>query len=95
VPSLCLAPETEDLGVEDHVHELVHNGRLGGIYNWPGTAYCVPLRDAFEGLPRWGLADFPMDAGARKRYVERFLGFDDGRSAGRALDLAARVAGAR
>jgi len=95
VPSLCLAPETKDMGLPEHVHQLVHNGSLGGIYNWPGTAYCVPLRDAFEGLPRWGLADFPSDVNARKRYVERFLGFDDGRSAGRALDLAARLAGAR
>ncbi len=95
VPSLCLAPETKDAEPRDYVHELVNNGRLGGIYNWPGTAYCAPLRDAFEGLPRWGLGDFPLDAGARKRYVERFLGFDDGRSSSRALDLAASLAGAR
>lgn len=95
VPSFCLAPETKDMGLPDHVHGLVHNGRLGGIYNWPGTAYCAPLRDAYAGLPRWGLADFPLHADARKRYVERFLGFDDGRSAGRALDLATDLATAR
>lgn len=96
VPSLCLAPATPDMGLPAHVHELVHNGALGGIYNWPGTAYCVPLRDAFEGLRRWGLADFPLDPGARKRYVERFLGFDDGRSSGRLLDFASgNLSGAR
>jgi len=88
VPSLCLAPKPEDMGLPDHVHEQVHNGALGGIYNWPGTAYCAPLRQAFTGLARWGLADFPLEAGARKRYVERFLGFDDGRSSERLLDLA-------
>ncbi len=89
VPSVCLAPEAKDMGLPDHVHEMVHNGDLGGIYNWPGAAYCVPLREAFTGLTRWGLADFPLDGSARKRYVERFLGFDDGRSSDRLLDLAA------
>ena len=28
---------------------------------------------------------------ARRRYVERFLGFDDGRSAARLLDVLARM----
>jgi hypothetical protein len=91
VPSLCLAPDRRDTGLPDFVHDFVHNGALGGIYNWPGTAYCVPLRDAFNGLRRWGLDDFPLAGAARKRYVERFLGFDDGRSAGRLLDVAASL----
>lgn len=95
VPSLCLAPDPKDMGLPDHVHELVHNGALGGIYNWPGTAYCAPLREAFTGLARWRLADFPLDRSARKRYVERFLGFDDSRSAERLLDLATGLVGAR
>jgi len=95
VPSLCLAPDRRDMGLPDHVLDLVHNGDLGGIYNWPGTAYCVPLRAAFDGLRRWQLADFPLDGAARKRYVERFLGFDDGRSAGRLLDVAERLGGGR
>jgi hypothetical protein len=79
------------MGLQPLWAESVHNGSLGGIYNWPGTAYCVPLQNAFEGLRRWGLADFPLDAEARKRYVERFLGFDDGRSSSRLLDLVARL----
>lgn len=91
VPSLCLAPDAGDMGLPAFVHEFVHNGSLGGIYNWPGTAYCVPLREAFDGLHRWSLADFPLDAEARKRYVERFLGFDDGRSSARLLDVAEQV----
>jgi hypothetical protein len=94
VPSLCLAPDRPDMGLPDHVHDLVYNGGLGGIFNWPGTAYCIPLREAFDGLRRWSLTDFPLDTAARKRYVERFLGFDDGRSSGRLLDVAERL-GAR
>jgi hypothetical protein len=93
VPSLCLAPDRPDMGLPDHVLDLAYNGGLGGIFNWPGTAYCVPLREAFGGLRRWGLADFPLDTAARKRYVERFLGFDDGRSSGRLLDVAERLGG--
>ena len=95
VPSLCLAPDRRDMGLPPYVHDFVHHGEPGGIYNWPGAAYCVPLREAFDGLRRWNLADFPLDSGARKRYVERFLGFDDGRSSGRLLDLAERLAGPR
>jgi hypothetical protein len=91
VPSLCLAPDRRDMGLPGYVHDFVHNGDLGGIYNWPGAAYSVPLREAFDGLRRWRLADFPLDAAARKRYVERFLGFDDGRSSGRLLDVAERL----
>lgn len=95
VPSLCLAPAARDMGLSDFVHAFVHNGALGGIYNWPGVAYCTPLRDAFDGLRRWGLEDFPLDPEARKRYVERFLGFDDGGSSARLLDMADRlIAGA-
>ncbi len=93
VPSLCLASDRRDMGLPDYLHDLVYNGDLGGIYNWPGTAYCVALRDAFDGLRRWSLADFPLDTAARKRYVERFLGFDDGRSSERLLDVAERVGG--
>ncbi len=91
VPSLCLAPDAADMGLPAFVHDFVHNGRLGGIYNWPGAAYSVPLREAFDGFRRWGLADFPLGADARKRYVERFLGFDDGRSSARLLDLVTRL----
>lgn len=87
VPSLCLAPALKDMGLPPLVHDFVHNGTLGGIYNWSGTAYCLPLREAFDGLRRWSLEDFPLHSEARKRYVERFLGFDDGRSSARLLDV--------
>lgn len=87
VPSLCLAPDAADMGLPAYAHDFVHNGELGGIYNWPGTAYCAPLRESFDGFRRWRLADFPLGTEARARYVERFLGFDDGRSSGRLLDL--------
>jgi hypothetical protein len=88
VPSLCLAPNDAAMGQPTFASEFVHNLKPGWIYNWPGVAYGVPLRDAYDGFGRWTLSDFPLDAGARRDYVERFLGFDDGRSSGRLLDLA-------
>ncbi len=88
VPSLSLAPEAADMGIEGVSHDLVHNGKPGGIYNWPGIAYWRPLAEAFDGLRRWSLGDFPLDPGARRDFVEHFLGFDDGRSSARLLDAA-------
>lgn len=91
VPSLCLAPDAKDMGIPGLVSDFVHNGKRGGIYNWPGIAYWRPLVEAFDGLRQWSLADFPLDPRARSDYVERFLGFDDGRSSARLLDLAAQL----
>jgi len=91
VPSLCLAPREEDLGPASWGFGFVHNGEPGGIYSAPGIAYWRPLAQAYDGLPAWRLADFPAEPAARRRYVERFLGFDDGRSAARLLDALGRM----
>jgi hypothetical protein len=92
VPSLCLAPTDAAMGQPPFASELVHTLKPGWIYNWPGVAYGVPLREAFDGLARWSLDDFPLDRRARSDYVERLLGFDDGRSSQRLLDLAGTLA---
>jgi hypothetical protein len=94
VPSLCVAPEARDMGLEAFHGDLVHNAAARGIYNWPGAAYVRPLREAFDGFPRWRLDEFPLQTAARREYVERFLGWDDHQSAARFLDLiATRVEG--
>jgi hypothetical protein len=89
VPSLCIAPEPHEMGLDRHNATLVHNGRPGGIYNWPGAAHWRPLAEAADGFGRWSLADFPLDPDARRRYVSEFLGPDDGRASVRFLDLVA------
>jgi hypothetical protein len=86
VPSLCLGPREEELGPASFGFGFVHNGEPGGLYNAPGVAYWRPLVSAFDGLSGWRLADFPLDPEARRLYVERFLGRDDGRAASRLLD---------
>ena len=32
------------------------------------------------------LADFPLDHAARAQYIDKFIGFDDGKGADRVLD---------
>jgi hypothetical protein len=91
VPSLCLGPREDELGPRSFGFGFVHNAGAGGLYNAPGVAYWRPLVSAFEDLSGWRLADFPLDAGARRRYVERFLGFDDGRASSRLLDALASL----
>src|SRR5262249_6454094 len=91
VPSLCLAPRASELGPPEDGFDFVHNGRPGWIYNAHGVAYWRPLVEAFDGLARWKLGDSPLDPGARRAYVERFLGWDDGRSSARLVDLVERV----
>ena len=92
VPSLCLAPRAAELGPASFGFEFIHNGEPGGIYNAPGVAYWRPLAEAFDGLAGWRLGDFPLDLTACRAYVERFLGWHDGRSSSRLLDLVERGA---
>lgn len=89
VPSLCLGPEPRDMGLDRGNATLIHNGRPGGIYNWAGAAHWRPLAEAADVLGRSRLADFPLEAEARRRYVAEFLGPDDGRASVRFLDLVA------
>jgi hypothetical protein len=91
VPSLCLAPKEDELGPASWGFGFVHNGEPGGLYHAPGVAYWRPLVSAFDGLRAWRLGDFPLEPEARRRYVDRFLGGDDGRSAGRLLDALVRL----
>jgi hypothetical protein len=91
VPSLCLAPRAPELGPASFGFAFVHNGEPGGLYNFPGAAYWRPLAEAFDALAGWRLGDFPLDPEARRGYVERFLGWADGRSSARLLDLVERV----
>jgi SAM-dependent methyltransferase len=92
VPSLCLAPGSAELGPPSLGLDFVHNGEPGGLYRAPGVGYWRPLAEAFEGLAGWKLGDFRLDPEARRAYVDRFLGWDDGRSSARLLDLVERVA---
>jgi hypothetical protein len=71
----------------------VYGARLGSLQNFPGIVWSADAAEATRLLSTGSLADFPIDPAARRRYVEKFLGFDDNRSSERVLDLV--EAGAR
>jgi hypothetical protein len=92
VPHLCLSFSGEDYyrhsgRPPEYVQRfnLSFNTEEGGLYRFAGACAALSIPEAIERLPRWPLA--PMDPQARARYVEQFLGFDDGRCAARVLDL--------
>jgi len=87
VPSLCLAPEAEDMGLSPLWTRQLFHVREGGSYHVPGASYCLSLPEAYESLATRSLVDFPLDPLARARFVETFMGFDDTKSSARALDL--------
>ena len=90
VPSLCLAPDADDMGLDPlWTRELFHV-REGGSYNFPGASYHLGLPEACETLGQASLKDFPLDPDQRSRFVETFVGADDRRSSERVLDLAIR-----
>ena len=93
VPSLCLAPEPEDMGLSPLWAKTLFHVREGGMYNFPGASYFLPLPQVFETLPRYSLKDLPLDPLARARFVQKFLGFDDTRSSERVLDLIEHLRG--
>jgi hypothetical protein len=87
VPSLCIAPSADDMGLSPIWSRGLFNVRDGGSYNVPGASYFMELSHAFDALPRACLKDFPMDPISRGHFVRTFLGFDDTRSSERFLDL--------
>ncbi len=95
VPSLCLAPAPEDMGLSSAWSETLCNVREGGVYHFPGASYYLSLPELFEELPRRSFKNFALDPLARARFVEKFLGFDDARSSERLLDLIEAARGDR
>jgi len=87
VPSLCVAPDLEDLGFPPMWREWFLNLDEGNSWNFPGVIYPVTLEEVVRELPRRRIADFPLEPAARAQYVERFVGFDDGKSSDRVLDV--------
>lgn len=92
VPSLSIrVPQTHLEGYASF--QEVFGARTGSLQNFPGIVWSADAGDATRMLSTGSLADFRIDPDARRRYVEKFLGFDDNRSSERVLDLV--EAGAR
>lgn len=86
VPSLSIrVPQTHLEGYASF--QEVFGAETGSLQNFPGLVWSVDAAEATRRLATATLADFRVDAGARRRYIETFLGFDDMRSSERVLDL--------
>ena len=70
----------------------VYGGRLGSLQNFPGIVWPVGHREAVGLIERSRLGAFAVEPEARRRYVEKFLGFDDTRSSVRILEAIERAA---
>lgn len=86
VPSVCIAPSGDDLGFWPIWREWFLNTDAGGSFNFPGVVWPLALREFVEDFGARRIDDFPLDAAARAQYVEKFIGFDDGKSSDRVLD---------
>jgi len=71
-------------------HQEVFGGREGSLQNFPGVVWSMDHAEAPARFAGISLADFKIDPEARRRYIERFVGFDDTRSSERVLDVIER-----
>jgi hypothetical protein len=86
VPSICIAASQEDLGFPASWQEWFHSVKSGDTFNVPGVVYPLTLDAMLKTLPSARLSDFPLELPARARYLEKFVGFDDGKCSDRVLD---------
>ncbi len=91
VPSLSICPELNDMGTPLDWQPLFYTREEGSAFQFRGVAETIGIAEAIECLSRKRLADFVAEPASRKRYTEKFLGFDDGRSSSRLLDLIVRL----
>lgn len=66
-------------------------GEPGSLQNFPGIVWATDHERAPGALERATLDDFKIVPEARRRYVEKFLGFDDTGSSERVLDVIERA----
>jgi len=77
---------------QDHLrgyatYDEFYGARPDSLQNFAGVVWSAAPAEAMALLERSGLRDFRVDPAARRRYVERFVGFDDTRASERVLDV--------
>jgi hypothetical protein len=85
--SLCIdRPVVDVKGQVPLFARMWRRNDSGHLYNYPGASAWRTIPDVIQDLPDTNLSDFELDARAQSRYVEEFLGYNDGRSSARMLD---------
>jgi hypothetical protein len=93
VPSVSVRVSHEHLAnPSDHAsaytsYTELFNARPGSLQNFSGVVESVTPAEAIARFDAASLKDFRVDAEARRRYVEQFIGFDDMRASERVLDV--------
>jgi hypothetical protein len=90
VPSLSVLVSQEHLKKYASFDEL-YGAEVDTLQNFPGVVTPVSYRDVAALLDRASLSDFTVDPEARRRYVTKFLGFDDTHSSRRVLESIERT----
>jgi len=90
VPSLSIAVSQEHLRQYSSFDE-VYGGRPGSLQNFPGVVWGADPTGVIDRLRGASLGDFRLDADARRRYVDKFLGFADTGSSVRVLTAIERT----
>jgi hypothetical protein len=76
VPSLSVGVSHAHLEQYESFAEL-YGGQPDSLQNFAGVVWAVGGPDAARRVAAASLADFRLDPAQRRRYVEKFLGFDD------------------
>lgn len=92
VPSICIAPDADDLGFPPLWREWFLSLAPGASFNLRGAVYPVGLQELVGEFAGKRIADFPLDPVARAQYIDKFIGFDDGKSSDRVLDAVQSLA---
>lgn len=90
IPCLCLRPADRDVR-GDRALQRVFMDRDQSSFEFAGVSTVLEAPAAITDLPGKTLDEFAMDARARAAYVDKFLGYDDGRSSKRVLDEIRRL----
>jgi hypothetical protein len=91
VPSICVTADGDDLGFPPIWREWFLSTALGSSFSFPGVTYPLSVEQMVADFPRRRLAEFPLEPAARAHYLEKFVGFDDGKASDRLLDLASSL----
>jgi hypothetical protein len=90
VPSVSVAVSQSHLAAHTDL-DAVYGVEIGSLQHFPGIVWSVPAREAAARFRAASLDAFRVDPGARRRYVEKFLGFDDTRASVRVLEVIERL----
>jgi hypothetical protein len=91
VPSLSVRVPQSHLE-EYPGHDELFGRHEGSLQKFAGVVWSMEHDEAPARLDLLTLADFKIDPEARRRYIERFVGFDDTGSSERVLDVIEREA---